>query len=75
MNCKVKMLLVKCLIATEKRNLVSMNKSNWEFIGICKKKKVLMGYAVVKSSLHLLVGKIVDIKVHYIFKTVNNVGR
>ena len=28
MNCKVKMLLVEHLIATEKRNLVSVNKSN-----------------------------------------------
>ena len=34
-----------------------------------------MGYAVVKSSLHLFVGRKVDIKKHYIFKTVNNVGR
>ena len=38
-NCKVKMLLVERLIATEKRNSVSVNKSNWEFIGICQKKK------------------------------------
>ena len=58
------MLLVERLIATEKRNLVSVNKSNWEFIGICKKELSikLMGYAVVKSLLHLFVGRIVDIK-------------
>ena len=34
------MLLVERLIATEKRNSVSMNKLNWEFIGICKKKEL-----------------------------------
>ena len=46
MNCKVEMLLVKRLIATEKkkrRNSVSVNKLNWEFIGICKKKLSING--------------------------------
>ena len=42
-NWKVKMLLVERLIATEKRKSVSVNKSNWEFSGICKKKLSING--------------------------------
>ena len=58
------MLLVERLIATENEiQLVRTNQIGNSLESVKKELSIkLMGYAVVKSSLHLFFGRIVDIK-------------